>query len=183
MGRDSVETDTLCPFPFPKLGLQESPPKITAWWQVQLRVPAFIHLLMPHPALGLNWLSSLLPGREPGDSEPSQSLALHPKKLQGTTSCWHNRWGGAPKEGGVGAGQRECGGQQILHQALSCSPVLSPHFPLTPHPRGLLAPPRPSRCQGPATRSMQTRPPARPLDTQHSPSASCPAAASAAKCD
>lgn len=183
MGRDSVETDTLCPFPFPKLGLQESPPKITAWWQVQLRVPAFIHLLMPHPALGLNWLSSLLPGREPGDSEPSQSLALHPTKLRAQPA--------AGTTGGVGTKGRGCGGwaegiwggQQILHQALSCSPVLSPHFPLTPHPRGLLAPPRPSRCQGPATRSMQTRPPARPLDTQHSPSASCPAAASAAKCD
>lgn len=110
MGRDSVETDTLCPSPFPKLGLRESPPKITAWWQVQLWVLAFIHLLMPHPALGLNWLSSLLPGREPGDSEPSQSLALHPKKLQGTTSCWHNRWGGHQRKGVWGLGRGNMGG-------------------------------------------------------------------------
>lgn len=102
MGRDSVETDTLCPFPFPKLGLRESPPKITAWWQVQLRVPAFIHLLMPHPALGLNWLSSLLPGREPGDSEPSQSLALHPTKLRAQPP--------AGTTGGGGTKGRGCGG-------------------------------------------------------------------------
>ena len=179
-----METDTLCPFPFPKLGLQESSPKITAWWQVQLWVLAFIHLLMPHPALGLNWLSSLLPGREPADSEPSPSLALHPTRPRaqppaGTTGVC----GGHQRQGVWGLGRGNMGGQQILHQALSCSPVLSPHFPLTPHPRGLLAPPCPSRCQGPATRSVQTRPPARPLDTQHSPSASCPAAASAAKCD
>ena len=133
MGRDSVETDTLCPFPFPKLGLQESPPKITAWWQVQLRVPAFIHLLMPHPALGLNWLSSLLPGREPGDSEPSQSLALHPTKLRaqppaGTTG------GGGTKKGVWGLGRGNVGGSKSSTRLFPvpryCLPTfLSPRIP------------------------------------------------------
>lgn len=134
MGRDSVETDTLCPFPFPKLGLQESPPKITAWWQVQLWVLAFIHLLMPHPALGLNWLSSLLPGREPGDSEPSQFLALHPTKLRAQPPAGTTGGGGHQRKGVWGLGRGNVGGSKSSTRLFPvpryCLPTfLSPRIP------------------------------------------------------